>query len=530
MSTLIIKNSTKKTAYVITAIVIIACLIAAGTFVYFTYYNNKKEDKGTETAVPQFDDRISPLVPQGLIIEINRIRHRGLVDTILQSGTAWKTKPQFYFITNMDGLEYISKDVASAGGAKSEILFNDWDTMFQENKIVRDVKQNQSTSEVTLTIMEREKTGLLKLRHQDVEKEKISLTYDFKTGRWDGDDAWNDIDGYGHYLGENFEIWFNLYQTDYNHDGIPYWTEVNVLHVSPYDDNSKIDPNNDGIPISWDWKWGFNPFANDNHSKMDPDNDGLTNLQEYQMSNYFANPYYKDIYLEVDGMQKGGLLDPAHVFWPESGQIIMERFSAHNISIFIDYGWPGDPTNGGGELLPHIETLSQDSGMMLQFYENHFSDERKGVFRYVVVGHNAGFCHPSKFNMYDTMAVDTSLNKLLLKRKAFTPRTQRIVLASATMHELGHSLGISRWIVEGNDNITFSESKQAKQDYLDEWGNYKSVMNYYYIWDKKIADYSDGSHGTGDFNDWTHMDLTYFKAESEVIEDPSFTFPLPPPD
>jgi hypothetical protein len=248
----------------------------------------------------------------------------------------------------MDGLEYVSKDVQSAGGVKSETFFTAWDTMFKENKIVRDAEEEQETSEVTLTIMERVKTGLLGLRSQDVEQEKLTVTYDYRTGRWTGGDSFNDSDGYGHYLGENFELWFNLYQTDFDHDGIPYWTEVNTLHTDPTVDDSKRDPNGDGIPISWDWKWGYDPVAYDNHSELDPDHDGLTNLEEYTMENYFANPFHQDIYIEADGMEKGGLFDPPHVFWPESQQIVIERFAEHDISVYIDAGWPGDPTNGGG--------------------------------------------------------------------------------------------------------------------------------------------------------------------------------------
>ena len=99
------------------------------------------------------------------------------------------------------------------------------------------------------------------------------------------------------------------------------------------------------------------------------------------------------------------------------------------------------------------------------------------------------------------------------------------MLAAGAMHELGHSLGIAPWTIGGNDNFSFAESRQAKQDYLDEWGNYKSVMNYYYIWDKNLVDYSDGSHGYNDQNDWEVFDLTFFQTESKVIEDPGFELP-----
>ena len=159
------------------------------------------------------------------------------------------------------------------------------------------------------------------------------------------------------------------------------------------------------------------------------------------MERWFSNPFSQDIYIEADGMKKGGLLDPEHVFWKESQQIMIERFCQHGINVYIDDGWPGGSSIGGGELLTHYKKLSQDSGMMLQFYRNHFAEERKGVFRYLVVGHAGGFCHPSEFNRYDTMILGTG-SQTLLVTKCFTPRTRRLALAAAVMHELGHSLGI----------------------------------------------------------------------------------------
>jgi hypothetical protein len=36
-------------------------------------------------------------------------------------------------------------------------------------------------------------------------------------------------------------------------------------------------------------------------------------------------------------------------------------------------------------------------------------------------------------------------------------------------------------------------------------------MNYQYNYN--IFDYSDGSHGRGDHEDWANIDLTYFEAQ-----------------
>jgi len=60
----------------------------------------------------------------------------------------------------MDGMEYVSKDI-SQHMQSSEVLFTSWDTIFQENKVVRTAEQEQETSEITLTIVEREKKDCL---------------------------------------------------------------------------------------------------------------------------------------------------------------------------------------------------------------------------------------------------------------------------------------------------------------------------------------------------------------------------------
>lgn len=514
-----IEDAQKK--MLIIALFIIAILIIV-SIAYWGFLTQKPTEK--EEPEEPIDDRISPLENQGLILEINRIRHRGLLDKLMKFGTSWKNTPIFYFISNMDGLEYISKDVSALAG-ESEIFFTGWDTMFQENKVVKDADEEQEMSKVTLTIMERETQGLFGRQTKDVEKEKIQLVYDYRTGRWSGDDFFMDEDGYGHYVGEKFEMWFNLYQIDCDEDGIPYWTEVNVLHTDPMVDDSHRDPDGDGVPTAWEWKWGYDPHVWDDHENLDPDIDGIENIEEYQMAPWFADPFSQDIYIEADSMQEDGLFD-SHVFWEESQQALIERFAQHGINMYIDDGWPGGPTNGGGETLTHYDTVSQDSGMMLQFYNNHFPDERKGIFRYMVIGHSGRFTHPSEFYRYDTIHVGTGFDfvNTFLVDQSFTPRTQRTALAAAVMHEVGHTLGITPWTIEGCDNLSYGIGE--RQTYIETWGNYYSVMNYFYTFDKKLLDYSDGSNGPPyDQNDWEELYLPNFQMENVAIEDPAFETP-----
>jgi hypothetical protein len=506
---------------IITIIAVIIILLS----VYYIFFNGAEEVIDEPEIIIQTDDRISPNVNQAVILEVLRIRNRDLLDIIMQPGNSWENKPKMFFITEMDDLEYISKNVGSASRGITETFINEWDSIFKENKIVRDAEEEQEISYITLKIMQRKNSGLFGRQTSDIELANIYLIYDYKTGRWSGDDYFNDTDGYGHYINNKVEVWFNLYQTDFDGDGIPYWTEVNILNTNPKVDDTLEDPDEDGIPTAWEWKWGYDPNVYDNHSMLDPDHDGIENTEEYFMEKWFADPYQPDIYIEIDGMESGGFLDPPHIFYEESQQILIERFTQHDINVYIDHGWPDGPVNRGGELLTHYERMSQDSGMMLQYYRNHFADERKGIFRYIVMCHRGGFCHPATFNRYDQMAVGISNQQMIAAKGAFTPRAYRIVAATSLMHELGHSLGVAPWNVGGCDNFTFAEGRAAKQEFLDDWGNYKSVMSYYYIYDKTIVDYSDGTHGPGDVSDWELFDLSAFQHDTNVIEDPGFELP-----
>ena len=509
-----LKSLTNKNLKITLSVLVIICLLTSSLFLYFDFLTVKERtnggktvcDPGEESLEYELDDRISPLTNQGLTLEINRIRHRGLIDKIMKNRVSWRNKPRFYVVTDIDNQKYSSHK-------EYGFTYNTWDTISQEFRIIRDVKEEQKTSKVIITIVEK---GLLRL--QNIEKEKIHITYDYRTGRWTGND-----DGHGHYVGKTFEIWFNLYQTDFDHDGIPYWTEVNVIHTNPRIDDSKQDPDKDGIPTSWEWKWGYDPHIWDDHTQLDPDIDGLENIEEYQMAKWFADPFSQDIYIEVDGMQKGGLFDQEHVLSEETQQIIIERFCQHGINLYIDDGLPGRPVNGGGELLPHIPAISWDSGTMQQYYKHHFADERKGVFRYLLICHSGipmiAFSGNTEFNRFDTIAVGTCIYQRFL-----TPQTQRLLVAAAVLHELGHTLSIAPYTIEGCDNISLFNIKTTKQ-YIEEWGNYKSVMNYLYIANKNLVDYSDGNHGKADQNDWENFYLPFFQIENNVICEPGI---LPP--
>jgi len=493
------------------------------------------EQKGLLDQIEIVDDRIAPYENQGVIIEILRIRHRGLLEKLLKPGTSWRTKPEFYFITNIDEMEYVSKDVQQHRQV-TEILFNTWDSMFQENKIIRTAHQEQETSKITLMIVEREKTGLLGLQTRDVEKDSFTVTYCYRTGRWTGDDNFGDADGYGYYLGDTFEIWFNIYQPDFDNDYVPYWTEVNILGTDPTKYDLKLDPDGDGIPTYWEWKWGYDPYTWDDHAFLDPDMDSLTNIWEFKLEKYFADPFIENIYVEVDMMERTGLIiDPPTIFYEESKQALIERFAQHNIKAFFDDGWPNSPQNGGGQIVPYIERLSQDSGMILQYYNNYFPDERKGGFIYLLLGYpvRGGYQHPAKGNVYDTIYIwDVPFDPFHIKNQIEawigygrypTPRGVRTGQGGLILHELGHFGGLVQDYFEGVDMLIPGLGAAAfdilkPKEYKETWGKYRSVMNYVYT--QRIIDYSNGQNGKPyDFNDWANYHLGGWGGVSPELEE-----------
>jgi hypothetical protein len=74
------------------------------------------------------------------------------------------------------------------------------------------------------------------------------------------------------------------------------------------------------------------------------------------------------------------------------------------------------------------------------------------------------------------------------------------------MHELGHTLGLFDDDFGGIDNESCN-TPWMKGYWI--YRNYKSCMNYRYAF--QLVDYSDGSHGRNDFDDWNNIDLTFFK-------------------
>ena len=86
-----------------------------------------------------------------------------------------------------------------------------------------------------------------------------------------------------------------------------------------------------------------------------------------------------------------------------------------------------------------------------------------------------------------------------------------VVYASCYMHELGHTLGLD-WLL----------GHQTPEGYGPQYPlwwltrSYKSIMNYGYMYGflYDLVDYSDGSRGKNDYDDWSNIDFSYFDRDS----------------
>lgn len=377
--------------------------------------------------------------------------------------------------------------------------------------------------------------------NENPDRHDITLYYSLKTGHWIGDDyyfyypAYFDLSGYGRGNGcddnsiyeddNDCELWFDITFNDYDQDGIPYWTEVNEFGTDPETDDTGLDEDEDGIPIEWEYRWGhylqynwyndtwehvwfYHPFEWDDHANLDPDNDGLTNMEEYLTSQWGSDPFRKDLFVELDQMEADPNGEKESLLPNGSKNLIRDAFNRQNVVFHLDDGSWAD---SGSEMIPFdIEGENTTWEELNEIYQEYFlhgdpDNWRRGVFHYGLVVYNAsfpGFCFKN--------------NAFQISRKGMEKKTRNpfcgsrdVIYASAYMHELGHTLGLT---------FLGGHSKKAYYPWQPLWWKYrpyKSVMNYGYMYGiiYNLVDYSDGSRGKNDFDDWGNLDLNYFQED-----------------
>ena len=443
---------------------------------------------------------LDPLVDVEVTVEIQKIRSLERFDIVISAYDIidFTSDPDFYVKIFINDVEFVS-DVWE----DTKYIY---DTPFSATFNVPD---DQEFVDIKIQLWDENSNGdRLCDIDCDLGEFDVDIQYSIKTGQWTGDDGPYDSDpsGYGrvsgcddgsiYRLNRDCELWFDVYQNDYDNDKLPYWTEVNVLATDPENDDTGSDTDEDDIPIEWEYKWGYDPFSWDNHVDIDPDDDGIENIEEYWMSEYGSDPYRPDIFVELDQMEASPTGYDS--LFPEgSKELLKTAFHTHNIMFHLD-----DGDMGGGEMIPFDELTPRDDLEVI--YDNYFlhGDEnnwRRGVFRYGIVvydGTYAGFNFGRGAFQISSSRVD----------KKAIPRTEKIfdvAYASVYMHELGHTLDI--WY-EGVDNHNAIYPWQ-----IEYWiyGPYKSTMNYRYTY--RLVDYSDGSHGPRDHDDWSNLDIAAFQ-------------------
>jgi len=336
----------------------------------------------------------------------------------------------------------------------------------------------------------------------------VDIIYSIKTGHWTGDDQIKDSSGYGRLNGcddgtiykrdRDCELWFDIYQNDYDGDGIPYWEETIIYETDPEVDDTGDDKDGDMIPIEWEWKWEYNPFQWEQHTNIDPEIDGLNNVEEYQTSQWGSDPFRKDIFIELDQMDEGPNAEKS-IFPEGAKELLYTTWNRQNVVFHLDEG-----QMGGGELIPFDQET--DHGELENFYWNYFlhgndNNWRRGVFHYgLLIWKSAGVwgaVFGSNRFFIESKGHEELSNNLFLDRD--------VIFASAYIHEMGHNLGFRN--IPGHN----SWSKYPWQ--VGWWMNrpYKSCMNYGYMY--YTVDYSDGSRRSPDLDDWSRMDLTHFQRK-----------------
>ena len=350
----------------------------------------------------------------------------------------------------------------------------------------------------------------------DLDTYDVELTYSLATGHWTGDDVVGDQSGYGRLNGcddgtiyepdLDCELWFEISQNDEDGDGIPYWTEVTVYDTDPLTDDSLLDQDGDGIPTSWEWKWNYDPTTWENHSAIDPEIDGIDNYEEYLTSQWFSDPYRRDLFVELDQMQDGPNGEQARL--PEgSKEILYTAYDRQNVVYHLDDGSWGE--GSGADMIPFDEytecSWGGDVDELDQIYLDYFIKDaesawRRGVFHYGVVIYQSSMVNG---NMFGSNRYQVSANGMEWKTQQFPWLERDTVYASAYMHEMGHTLNFRP--IPGHNTFSYYPWQ------LGWWLSrpYKSCMNYGYMY--YTVDYSDGSRPFGDYDDWERMDMTYFQ-------------------
>ncbi len=465
-----------------------------------TTANHVTKDMQGQSGIVDYD----PLVDVNITVDIEAIRALDRIDFL--------SKPDFFVIIRINDAEYTSS------------IWENTSYLYNCFSVTTDVPDDVKTVDVGIQLWDRDGDTS---KQCDISKElningsglDVQVTYDISTGRWSGDNSNQDITGYGRVSGSadgsidkdenDCELWFSIYQNDFDDDGLPYWVETNIYGTDPTKDDTGSDVDGDGIPIEWEHRYGYNPLIWDDHGNLDPDGDSINNIEEYWTIDFGSDPFRKDVFLEIDYMQESN--GEIQKVSQDALEMVQTPFHRRNIIFHFDTG-----QLNGGEIVPYDDdcTFEEIRAIWNQYFlHDNPNDWRRGVFHYVIFVHDQtpkGYGFSGDVSPYwgynpgtDAFAI---ANVLVVKKAKLWFKSTDYITASLIIHEMGHNFGIRFGEPFGCDN-RLSTSPLRLGWYI--WGNYKSIMNYRYTY--TILDYSDGSHGKIDYDDWDKIDLTYFE-------------------
>lgn len=295
------------------------------------------------------------------------------------------------------------------------------------------------------------------------------------------------------------------------------WDTADVFSKSEYDAGRSneivfedIDSDNDGLPDWWEEKWSYAKYEWEDHTNLDPDGDGLNNFEECYTDKYGSDPFFKDVFIEVDWV-KSKESDVTNKPPQEFIDKAVELFADHDINIHIDYG-----NLDGGEEIPVTDTstIAELRDIYWDYFlQNDLNNPRKGIFHYTVLMNDneemyGGFVFVG-WDHLDTTGI------CLQRMQGNHPNEKRgNLIIFGIVHELGHQMGL---LIDDFDGIDNTQSTKYVTLQALKYRNYKSCLNYKYF--LKILDYSDGSRGKNDFDDWGNLDFSFFKnTYYEMVE------------
>ena len=492
-------------------IVLVICIAIVFFNILSVHATHLKNSDDTLDNILLSED-VDPLVDLNITIDILAIRALDTIDLL--------SDPDFFVVASIDNEQF-----TSPVWNNQYYLYNCW-------SISKNIDDAKEFVDISLQLWD---SNIFRNKLCDIGDDSnnngngfdVHLIYDLKTGHWYGGDYYiGDPSGYGRVCGtsdgsiykdeNDCELWFNIYQNDFDDDGLPYWMEVHEYGTDPMVDNTGEDLDGDKVPIEWEHRWGFNPHVWEDHDHFDPDEDSLTNTEEFLVRDFGSDPFRKDLFLEMDFMQDKNSTGKIEV-GNETFELMKNPFHRRNIVFHFDTG-----DIEGGEMIPFDETTENED--LLQIYNEFFlhndnSNWRRGVFHYGIVVYYRYPCMAFSGDVAPYWGYFPGTNSFVLARsnadtieKRVFWKSREYIWASNFVHELGHNFGL-KWGRPLGCDCQFGKYPWQFNYWF--FGTYKSVMNYRYTF--SILDYSDGSHGRRDFDDWENIDLSYFEIPNQML-------------